>query len=105
MTGGAFGAEALAFLRQFRVSRAILSAAALGPDGIFLHDQSEAETGRAMAEQADDILIVADGSKFHQSAPIRLCGWPNVSRLITDTAPPDALASVLAANAVDVVRV
>lgn len=103
--GGAFGAEALTFLRQFRVSRAILSAAALGPDGVFLDDLSEAETGRAMAEQAGDVLIVADGSKFHQSAPIRLCGWPDVSRLITDTAPPDAFASVLAANAVDVVRV
>lgn len=101
--GGAFGPEALAFLRQFRVARAILSAAALGPDGVFLHDLSEAEIGRAMAAQADEVVIVADRFKFSQEAPIRLFGWDRVTRLISDAAPPAPMLPVLATQGVAVV--
>ncbi len=101
--GGAFGAEALAFLRQFHVSRAFLSAAALGPDGVFVHDMSEAEIGRAMASQADEVVIVADRFKFAQSAPIRLFGWDLVTRLITDTAPPPELSRILGLQGVEIV--
>ncbi len=101
--GGAFGAEALAFVRQFRVRYAILSAAALeSRSGFMLHDLLEAEFSRAIIECADQAIIAADASKFDRSAPIRIGDPEAISRLVTDQAPTGALADLLADAGVQV---
>lgn len=95
--GGAFGAEALAFVRQFRLSHAILSAAAIDVQGGFLlQDLPEAEFGRAVLAQAAEAIVAADASKFGRSAAIRLAPPQSIHRLVTDAAPPAAIAAMLA---------
>lgn len=94
--GGAFGAEALAFVRQFRVSHAILSAAALdGRTGFMLQDLREAEFSRAIIGCADEAIIAADATKFDRPAPIRIAEPELIHRLVTDVAPTGALAGLL----------
>ena len=101
--GGAFGAEALAFVRQFRVQHAILSVAALDPkSGFMLQDLREAEFSREIIQCADLATIVADASKFDRSAPIRICAPGAIHRLVTDAAPTGDLADLLAAAGVEV---
>ena len=101
--GGAFGAEALAFVRQFRVQHAILSVAALDPkSGFMLQDLREAEFSREIIQCADLATIVADASKFDRSAPIRICAPAAIHRLVTDAAPTGDLADLLAAAGVEV---
>jgi DeoR family transcriptional regulator, glycerol-3-phosphate regulon repressor len=102
--GGAFGADALAFVRQFRVGHAILSAAAVdGRTGFMLQDLREAEFSRAIIDCADEAIIVADASKFDRSAPVRIAPPEEFHRLVTDAAPTGALADLLAAAGVEVV--
>jgi DeoR family glycerol-3-phosphate regulon repressor len=99
--GGAFGAEALAFVRQFRLSHAVMSAAAVDPAGGFLlQDLPEAEFGRAVLAQAAEVIVAADASKFGRSAPIRLAPASAIHRLVTDAAPPADIAAMLAAAGV-----
>lgn len=101
--GGAFGAEALAFVRQFRVRHAVLSAAALDPlAGFMLQDLREAEFSRAIIDCAEEAIIVADASKFDRTAPIRIAPPEAIHRLVTDVAPVGALAGLLAAAGVAV---
>jgi DeoR family transcriptional regulator, glycerol-3-phosphate regulon repressor len=101
--GGAFGAEALAFVRQFRVRHAILSAAALDErTGFMLQDLREAEFSRAIIECADEAIIAADASKFNRPAPIRIAEPEAISRLVTDEAPTGALADLLATAGVEI---
>lgn len=95
--GGAFGAEALAFVEQFRVAFAILSVAAIHPQaGFLLQDLREAEFARAMIARADQSLVVADAQKFDRLAPIRLADSAAIARLVTDAPPAPDLAAMLA---------
>lgn len=94
--GGAFGAEALAFVRQFRVGHAILSAAAIdATSGFLLQDLREAEFSRATIACAEAATIVADASKFGLKAPIQIADPAAFTRLVTDAAPPAAIAERL----------
>jgi len=102
--GGAFGAEALAFVRQFRVRHAILSAVALdGRTGFMLNDLREAEFSRAIIDCAEMTTIAADATKFDRSAPVRIAAPDAIHRLVTDTPPSGPLASLLGAAGIEVI--
>ncbi|PTE15373.1 DeoR/GlpR family DNA-binding transcription regulator [Pseudogemmobacter blasticus] len=97
--GGAFGAEALDFLRQFRVGHAILSVAAVNAtSGFLLQDLREAEFSRTMIGQADQVIVAADASKFGHGAPIAVAPPGRFHHLVTDAPPDAALARFLADN-------
>jgi DeoR family glycerol-3-phosphate regulon repressor len=99
--GGAFGTEALSFLRQFRVDLAVLSAAAIDAEGGFLlHDLREAEFAREFIRCARRTVMAADATKFGQEAPIRIAEPQAFDSLFTDAAPPPAIAAMLAAAGV-----
>ena len=101
--GGAFGADALAFVRQFRVRHAILSVAGVdAKSGFFLEDLREAEFSRAIIACADEAIVVADASKFGQVAPIRIAEPEAFHRLVTDAPPPPDISDMLAEAGISV---
>jgi DeoR family transcriptional regulator, glycerol-3-phosphate regulon repressor len=101
--GGAFGVEALGFVRQFQVGLAILSAAAIDPQaGFMLHDLREAEFSRAIIESAGAAWVAADATKFAAQAPIRIAPLSAFKRLYTDAAPPPETGRMLTASGVEV---
>lgn len=94
--GGAFGAEALAFVRQFRVRHAVLSVAAVRAEtGFMLHDLREAEFSRQIIDCAERAMIAADASKFAAHASIRLTDPENIACFICDSMPPQPIVSWL----------
>lgn len=94
--GGAFGAEALAFVQQFRVSHAVFSVAAIDPrDGFLLQDLREAEFSRALLDRAETRIVAADASKFGRTAPIAIGPTGRFTHLVTDQPPPPPLAEAL----------
>lgn len=94
--GGAFGAEALDFVGQFRVRYAILSVAAVDADaGFLLHDLREAEFSRRIVDAAEQSILAVDATKFGRTAPIRIADADRFSRLVTDRAPPEPIAAML----------
>jgi DeoR family glycerol-3-phosphate regulon repressor len=96
--GGAFGAEALEFLRQFRVGHAVLSVAGVTAGaGFLLQDLREAEFSRTMIAGAEEVIVAADATKFGHSAPIVVAPPGSVHHLVTDAAPDAALAAALEA--------
>jgi DeoR family glycerol-3-phosphate regulon repressor len=102
--GGAFGAEALAFVTKFRVHHAILTAAALNEQaGFMLNDLHEAEVSRAILSCAETATVVADASKFGAFAPMRIAEPSAFDRLVTDAAPQGALADLLQGAGVKVI--
>jgi len=83
----------------------------IGTDGIDLraglttYDSSEAYVNRVMLEQAREVWIVADHSKFGQVLPALICPLANVTRIITDTGASDAMIADALSLGVDVLRV
>ena len=99
----AFGAAAINFVRQFRVQYAILSIGAISTDGQFMdYHVEEAEFSRAVIEQADQIIIVADHSKFGSRAFVQVCDASNVDIIVTDRLPPVDVLSIFAELGIDV---
>lgn len=101
--GGSFGAEALAFVGQFAVHYAILSATAIDDTrGFMLMDLQEAEFTRQIMRCAPTKIVVADATKFGMVAPVKVADAADIDLLVTDGVPPREIADYLSAADVEV---
>lgn len=98
-----FGPAALAFIEQFSVQTAIVSAAALSAEqGLMDNHLCEAEICRALIKRAERVIVTADSSKFTAKGLIAACGFDEIDLVITDMAPPPHVAEKLEAADVQV---
>jgi len=85
---GAFGPEALSFIKGFNIDTNILSVDGIDPKaGFLVNGAAEAALSRCAVQQAQRSIIVADHSKFGQNASMIACTPSDVDVLITDRAP------------------
>lgn len=102
--GGAFGREALEYVKQFNVQYAVLSVAAINASaGFMLHDVEEAEFSREISSRARIRIVAADSSKFNQSGPIILSDPSDFDMLISDQMPPADICDMLDKSEVELV--
>ena len=73
--------------------------------GFTTYDSSEAYVNRVMLEQASEVWIAADHSKFGRVLPALICPANQVHRIITDTGATAAMTAPLEALGVEVMRV
>lgn len=93
--GAVVGETVADFIRQFRVSHAVVSAAAVGPDGELLgYRLSEAPIVRAVIETARQVIVPVDSSKFGQAAPVLLGRLTETHLLVTDRIPDPKIADL-----------
>ncbi len=86
--GGIVGDIAVDFVNQFHVDFAIVSCAAISPDGVMLdHDYREVRVSKAILQNAQQKILVADHAKFTRHAPVRIESIKDMDRFITDTMP------------------
>nr|WP_316652506.1 DeoR/GlpR family DNA-binding transcription regulator [uncultured Gellertiella sp.] len=101
---GAFGAEAIAFIRRFHLRHAILSTTAVNAaSGFMLKDMEEAELSREAGARAERRIVVADSAKFGRSAPIVPVEPARYDMLVTNAQPPGDISAMLAANGIELV--
>lgn len=97
--GGAFGLDAINFIRRFNLQYAILSAGAINAEtGFMLHDIQEADLSYEAATRAQTRIIVADGDKFGRRAPIAVRDAGVFDLLVTDKQPPPDIQAMLNKN-------
>ena len=98
-TGVARGPYADKMLGSLRVRKTILSAAAINDEGFFNNNLLVVETERAMMRAADEVIVVADSSKFGHRSLTHLCELGAVGHLVVDNGiPEDWRSKVLAAG-------
>ena len=102
-SGAALGASALAFIRDFRVEWAIISAGAVEGSGVVDFDLQEAEFARAVLTCGQRRVVLTDASKFTRRGFIRVAGFDAVDDLVTDLAPPPEVAAALDAAGTNLV--
>ena len=79
------GGAAVDFIRQFKVDYAVIGASAIDDDGALLdYDFREVRVSQAIIENARQVMLVADRSKFERSAPIRIGHISQVDVFVTD---------------------
>jgi DeoR family fructose operon transcriptional repressor len=89
------GPLAVEAAQKLRVRTTFIAAAAVDSRGIYVEADVERPTKLALMDIADEVVLLADHTKFERSAPILLCPLNRVSRLVTDSRPPQALVSAL----------
>lgn len=103
-SGVARGPYANAMLERVRVRKTILSVAAVNDEGYFNNDLLLVETERAMMRAADEVIVVADSTKFGRSSLAHICELSDVDKLVADSSLGEHWHDVLSRAGVTVVR-
>ncbi|WP_369372218.1 DeoR/GlpR family DNA-binding transcription regulator [Promicromonospora sp. Populi] len=108
MTGGVVRSsslEAVGALAENTFNAVNVGTAFLGTDGISVrggattHDETEARTNHAMLAHAEQVVVVADGSKVGRVTLAKMADLAEIDVLVTDsTADPEALVAIAAAG-------
>ncbi len=97
-TGGEFNKKSLSLqgqlaktnIAKYNVSIALISCKSLNIEkGVLDSNESEAEIKKLMLEQAEEVALLADHSKFDQTAFVCLTDLKSVNYIITDRRPGD----------------
>jgi DeoR/GlpR family transcriptional regulator of sugar metabolism len=89
-TGVSLGPYANQMLSDLNVRRAVLSVAGINANGYYNSNLLLVETERAMIQAADEVLVVADSSKFDRSSLALLGPLDAVDVLVVDDEISDA---------------
>ena len=101
-TGVALGPLAIATMQGIRVRRAILGAGGIVAEGIYNSNLLLVETERQMMSCGQEVMIVADHTKFGRLALARLCGLDAIQHLVVDPGLPDEYRTILEAAGVTI---
>jgi DeoR/GlpR family transcriptional regulator of sugar metabolism len=83
-TGVCLGPYANAMLADLNVRRAVLSVSGVTEKGYYNSNLLLVETEQAMMAAADEVIVVADSSKFGHTSLALLCGLSEVDLLVVD---------------------
>ncbi|WP_067456312.1 DeoR/GlpR family DNA-binding transcription regulator [Actinomadura macra] len=84
---------------------AILGVAGVAVEhGATCHNEGEADVNRLMTERADQVVVVADGSKVGRRAFAKICDTTRIDVLVTDATVPEADVAAFTQADVRVIR-
>jgi DeoR family fructose operon transcriptional repressor len=83
-TGVLLGEYALHMLGELNVRRAVLSVASISAKGFYNSNLLIVETERAMMRSADEVIVLADSTKFGHQSLTHLCEIGDVTKLVVD---------------------
>ncbi len=89
------GPEAIKNLKQYHADLAFLSVGGIDEHTITNSNQLVVETERTMMEQSDQVILLADNSKFGNRAMVKLCDPQEVHMLITTYSKNDQMLTAL----------
>jgi DeoR/GlpR family transcriptional regulator of sugar metabolism len=87
-TGVALGPHANDMLSRLNVRRTVLSVAGITERGYYNSNLLLVETERAMMAAADEVIVVADSTKFGRQSLAHLCELGEADRLVVDPEIP-----------------
>ena len=102
-TGVSLGPYANEMLAELNVRRAVLSVAGINHRGFYNSNLLLVETERAMMQSADEVIIVADSTKFGHTSLAHLCDLNRPDRVVVDDGISDEWKAHLEAAGVSVV--
>jgi DeoR/GlpR family transcriptional regulator of sugar metabolism len=71
-------------IATLKVRKTIFSVAGITEEGFYNDNLLLVETERAMMRAADEVIVVADSSKFGRRSLTHLCGLSEISYLVVD---------------------
>ncbi len=75
--------------RNFYARRMFMGAQGLGPLGLMEGDPLLIQAEQKLIDQADELVVLIDSSKFHKRSSLILCGLKRITTVITDSGIED----------------
>ncbi|WJH37561.1 hypothetical protein N6H14_31690 [Paenibacillus sp. CC-CFT747] len=92
------------FLEEYHVNKAFLSCKGVHLErGISESNELQARVKRKMVAMADQVFVLADGSKFDVQAFTMISGWDGIHSVITDSQAPAGHVQSLQRRAIEVI--
>ena len=88
-TGTTIGPYANQMLGELNCRLAFLSVAGIHNDGFYNSNFLLVETEKAMMDAADEVIVIADSTKFGKKSLARLCELSSVQKLVVDSGIDD----------------
>ena len=93
---GVIGESTIDFIRQFKVDFGIIGISGIDDDGTLLDfDYREVRVAQAIIENARQVFLVTDHTKFTRKPMVRLCHITEIDALFTDLQPPEDIRASL----------
>lgn len=89
--------------RNFYAKRMFMGAQALGPLGLMEADPLLIQAEQKLVNQADELIVLADSSKFKKRSSLILCALERISTIITDNGIRDEDRHMLEDAGVDLI--
>ncbi|CAM3098329.1 DeoR/GlpR family DNA-binding transcription regulator [Rariglobus hedericola] len=87
-SGSLLGPQTVDNLGQYHTRWAFLSCGGLDAEGTTNTNQLVAEAERAMIRMTTQAIVLADSTKWSKRDMVRVCGWKEISLLVTDAPLP-----------------
>lgn len=98
------GGKAVQEIADMIISKAFLGASAVdGFFGVSNNLSYEIDLKRAVAEQAEKVILMVDCDKIGKTAAMKICTVDRLYAIVTDRKPEDALLAVFEENGVKVI--
>ncbi|MEK3910412.1 DeoR/GlpR family DNA-binding transcription regulator [Paenibacillus sp. FSL H7-0331] len=97
-----YGARALSNLRDYHVHKLLLGTCAITEDGITDPYEEEGYITKEMMRRSDQVILLADHTKFGKKHFHRISGLDRIDILITDREPDDAMKETLLKHQIDI---
>lgn len=81
--------------RNFYARCMFMGAQGLGPLGLMEADPLLIQAEQKLIDQADELIVLADSSKFKKRSSLILCGLKRIATIITDSEIEDHVAQML----------
>ncbi len=102
-TGSVQGPYANEMLANLYVRRTVVSTAGINERGIFNTNRLLAETQRAMMAATDEVIVVADSTKFGHQSLAHVCELNSISKLVVDSQISNHWRDQIVSQGVDLV--
>lgn len=91
-------------LRQMHCNKLFLGIDGINQkSGVFTHYMEEAYLNQIMIEISEEVIVVADSSKFKKNGHVLICGFEKIHKFVTDENIEDSFRELLEAKGVEVI--
>ncbi|TXK72119.1 DeoR/GlpR transcriptional regulator [Paenibacillus sp. N3.4] len=98
-----YGAKAIEMLNDYHVDKLFIGTCGLTEEGLSAPNEEESYLVRAMMQHADQVIVLADHSKFGKRLFNRVVGFESIDVLVTDQELSSAMKEKLLACEVKIV--
>jgi DeoR/GlpR family transcriptional regulator of sugar metabolism len=92
---GLFGPKTIADLHEMRVDKLLLGACGITSEGLTAQTVDEAYVKKAMLACADQVIVLADSSKFGKRLFHKVCSLDKIDIVVTDAEPAETVRGAL----------